>query len=323
MLVNTIVTENVDDAVEYLRAGRLVAFPTETVYGLGADAMNESAVRGVFSVKGRPASHPLIVHIGDAKYLEVFAKNITDSARILAEKFWPGSLTLVLDKTDQVPEVVTGGQSSVALRFPSHPIARDLLSKFGGGVVGPSANKFGRLSPTQPKDVLSDLGGDIDLVLDGGACTVGIESTIVGFDGNTPVLLRPGMITTEEISSVLSVSVELAGERAPRVSGSLPSHYAPNTPLILVKPNLLKSEIERRLSKNDRIAVLAFSDLSSFADQLHYAEVSSDAKVYARTLYHELRELDQKKCDVILVEEVPMTNPWSGIRDRLLRAACR
>jgi L-threonylcarbamoyladenylate synthase len=229
----------------------------------------------------------------------------------------------VLDKTDQVPEVVTGGQSSVALRFPSHPIARDLLSKFGGGVVGPSANKFGRLSPTQPKDVLSDLGGDIDLVLDGGACTVGIESTIVGFDGNTPVLLRPGMITTEEISSVLSVSVELAGERAPRVSGSLPSHYAPNTPLILVKPNLLKSEIERRLSKNDRIAVLAFSDLSSFADQLHYAEVSSDAKVYARTLYHELRELDQKKCDVILVEEVPMTNPWSGIRDRLLRAACR
>uniref|UniRef100_UPI002FDD1BFD L-threonylcarbamoyladenylate synthase n=1 Tax=Pelomicrobium sp. TaxID=2815319 RepID=UPI002FDD1BFD len=206
-------------AVDILRAGGLVAFPTETVYGLGADARNPEAVGKIFAAKGRPQHHPVIVHLAEAAQLEAWAVDIPDGARRLAERFWPGPLTLILRRGPGVPDAVTGGQDTVGLRVPAHPVAQALLQAFGGGIAAPSANRFGRLSPTTAQHVEAELDGAVDLILDGGACPVGIESTIVDCAGERPTLLRPGHIGREVLEEALGVRVEAPGPGAPRAPG--------------------------------------------------------------------------------------------------------
>jgi L-threonylcarbamoyladenylate synthase len=249
----------IDRAVAILRKGGLVAMPTETVYGLAADADNADAVRAVFAAKGRPADHPVIVHVADTSALDRWVRVVPDAARALAAAFWPGPLTIVLPRSARVSDLITGGQDSVGLRCPSHPWAHTLLAAFGGAVVAPSANSFGRISPTTAAHVIADLGvkptGKIDLVLDGGPCPVGIESTIVDLSGAAPRLLRPGLITRGELEQVLGRPVEMADEDAPRAPGRLEKHYSPRTPLVLVTPEALRSRIAELAAR--RLAVLA------------------------------------------------------------------
>jgi L-threonylcarbamoyladenylate synthase len=234
----------IDEAVRRLEAGELVAFPTETVYGLGADASNRAAVARIFSAKGRPADHPLIIHLGAAGQVGDWAREIPVSARRLADAFWPGPLTLVLPRADCVLDEVTGGQDTVALRVPSHPVARELLLRFGRGVAAPSANRFGRISPTCAAHVRDELGDRVGLVIDGGECEVGLESTIVACDANRVTLLRPGKITLAELERIVG-RVDAAGAAVPRVPGSLRSHYAPTTPIELVEVGT----VERRCAE--------------------------------------------------------------------------
>ncbi len=244
-------------AADRLRAGELVAFPTETVYGLGADANQAIAVRKIFAAKGRPADHPLIVHLPDAAHVEHWARAFPDGARRLAAAFWPGPLTLVLPRAPQASDIVTGGQDSVGLRVPSHPVARDLLAAFAGGIAAPSANRFGRISPTTAHHVADDLGQAVATILDGGPCAVGIESTIVAFVGDDPVLLRPGAIGATALARVLGRALRAQDTAAPRASGTLPSHYAPKTPATLVAPDALRAEIAQLEARDEDVAVLA------------------------------------------------------------------
>ncbi|MEP6702839.1 MAG: L-threonylcarbamoyladenylate synthase, partial [Betaproteobacteria bacterium] len=229
-------TDGMALAVSRLRAGELVGFPTETVYGLGADASNARAVVGIFALKKRPANHPVIVHLAPNADLERWARRVPPAARTLIEKFAPGPLTLIVPKSDAVPDVVTGGQKNVGLRFPSHPVAQRLLREFGGGVAAPSANRFGRVSPTTAQHVAEEFGDELPMILDGGPCPIGIESTIVDFTRGAAVLLRPGAISAQELAEVLGYAPLPGGGKSPRVSGSLPSHYAPVTQSRLVKP---------------------------------------------------------------------------------------
>ena len=222
----------IEEAVTELRAGQLVVFPTETVYGLGANAADPAAVRKIFEVKGRPADHPVIVHLDNPRYLHRWVKDMPLVAEKLAAKFWPGPLTLILPKADNVNEVVTGGQDSIGVRVPSHPIAQQLLTAFGGGIAAPSANRFGRLSPTKPEHVRDELGDAVKVILDGGESPIGLESTIVSCLGNEARLLRPGFITRSQLEQV--VGAMAFGGPVPRVSGDRLLHYAPATPLAIV-----------------------------------------------------------------------------------------
>ena len=247
--------EEIEKAAEILRKGGLVAFPTETVYGLGADASNPAALRKVFAAKGRPADHPVIVHVARTSDLKHWAAEVPRSAWLLAEKFWPGPLTLVLKRAARVSDLITGGQDSVGLRVPSHPIAQQLLKAFGGGIAAPSANRFGRLSPTTAQHVREELGNAVDLVLDGGSCDVGIESTIVDLTRESPAVLRPGRISAQQIADVLLAQFAEPGADRPRVSGSLESHYAPGLPLKIVHPDEIENYLRARAGTP--VAVLA------------------------------------------------------------------
>ncbi|MEO8305777.1 MAG: L-threonylcarbamoyladenylate synthase [Betaproteobacteria bacterium] len=307
-------------AAELLRAGELVAFPTETVYGLGADAARPEAVRRIFSAKGRPANHPVIVHLYDTADLFDWARAVPKGASMLAAAFWPGPLTLILPRTSRVADVVTGGQDSVGLRVPSHPVARALLAAFGSGIAAPSANRFGRISPTTAQHVADDLGATVSMILDGGACDVGIESTIVGFSDDVPVLMRPGAIGTAELFRVLGKMPRAPDAEAPRASGMLASHYAPRTPSTLVAPGTLHAEVAQLADRDEMIAVLArtvarpddFSDL--------WIDAPIDAVAFAHDLYANLRALDNSNADAILIEAVPAGDAWLAVRDRLTRA---
>lgn len=329
-------TPDLAEAVRLLQAGELVAFPTETVYGLGADAANAEAVAKIFAAKGRPANHPLIVHLPGAGHLEHWARNIPQQAWDLAEAFWPGPLTLILQRASGVPHAVTGGQETVGLRVPSHPLALALLRAFaqaGGGrnglcgIAAPSANRFGRISPTDAAHVREELGKSVALVLDGGPCEVGIESTIIDLsrDGMPPRLLRPGHITPEQIEEVLGELPELPETMKkaglPRVSGSLDGHYAPRTPMRLVAANHLESAIDEAAKQATRLGVLLHS-----AQHLHpvhsLVQLPNTPEAYARGLYAALRDLDQSGDDLILVEAVPAEPDWAAVADRLRRAAC-
>ncbi|MFO1320855.1 MAG: L-threonylcarbamoyladenylate synthase [Burkholderiales bacterium] len=307
--------EGIALAVRLLRDGGLVGFPTETVYGLGADAANPAAVRRIFEAKGRPADHPVIVHVAEVRQLPDWARDVPPDAAALAEAFWPGPMTLILPRATHVSDLVTGGQDSVGLRIPSHPVALRLLAAFGGGVAGPSANRFGRISPTTAAHVREDLGERVDLILDGGPCRVGIESTIIDVTGARPRILRPGMISTARIEAVLRRSLDSGSTGAPRVSGSLASHYAPRTPTVLVPPERLSSEV----TAVD--AVLARPGKLSAVTAGLGIDSSDDPAIYARDLYAHLRTLDASGCPRILIEDVPAEGEWAAIRDRLVRAA--
>lgn len=317
-------SDRIAQAVEVLKRGGLVAVPTETVYGLAADASNEAAVCAIFAAKGRPPDHPVIVHVADASAIDDWAREVPDSARALVAAFWPGPLTLVLKRSPRALDVVTGGQDTVGLRCPAHPWARALLQAFGGALAAPSANRFGGLSPTTAEHVRAGLGekpaGALDLILDGGACPVGIESTIVDLSGAQPTLLRPGSITRLDLEQVLGMPVAEPAGDAPRAPGQLERHYAPRTPLEVVPVDRLGSRLAALFHL--RVAVLAPADVlatlrAAPAVQLPAPE---DAEAYARDLYANLHELDHAAADRIVVS-APSTGPeWTAIHDRLRRA---
>ena len=312
--------QQIEHAVSVLRAGKLVAFPTETVYGLGADASNLSAVRKVFAAKQRPADHPLIVHLADVSGLKHWASVVPREAWLLAEAFWPGPLTMVLPRAAHVPSELTGGQSTIALRVPSHPVARRLLKAFDAAVVAPSANRFGHLSPTSAEDVRDELGAAVDYVIDGGDCPVGIESTIVAFRNGQAVVLRPGIITAEQIAGILQTEILPPVASSPRVSGTLASHYAPRTPLIMVDPETIEDTI-RRESRNGPVAVLARRGRPSNTRAALWQVAPHESVDYAHLLYSLLRRIDSAGCHRIIAEGVPDTPEWVAIRDRLTRAS--
>jgi len=310
------VNDEVRRAAEILRAGGLVAFPTETVYGLGADASSAAAVARLYAVKGRPSDHPVIVHFSEAKGAFEWTREVPDTARTLAAKFWPGPLTLVLKRSARAADFVTGGEDTIGIRVPSHPVAHALLETFGGGVAAPSANRFGRVSPTTAAHVRADLGADVDLVLEGGASEVGIESTIVDLSRGAPVLLRPGHITQEALEATLGVPVAQRGKNAPKHPGGLERHYAPQTPVRLVPSHALDAEIAKL---GAGAAVLAFSRPDERVD--YWLRMPRDAEGYAKRLYGALRELDEARCDAILIESPPAEPAWDAVLDRLRRAA--
>jgi L-threonylcarbamoyladenylate synthase len=308
-------------AVDALRDGELVAFPTETVYGLGANASNPAAVRKVFELKDRPPSHPVIVHIDQAKYLKRWVRELTPEAEKLAAAFWPGPLTLVLPRSESVHDVVTGGQDSVAIRIPSHPMARQLLDAFGGGIAAPSANRYGRLSATRAEHVQDEFGDAVKVVLDGGECQLGLESTIVSCLDGAVRLLRPGAVTLSQLRGVVP-DVQIGGDKAvPRVPGSTAAHYSPATPLTIVPGGEIDALAESLSEGGQRIAVLAQRLPLKTYQFVTWINAGKRAEAFAHDLYANLRTLDKAGCARILVQEVPGDERWDAIRDRLARAA--
>ncbi|WP_164101041.1 L-threonylcarbamoyladenylate synthase [Candidatus Laterigemmans baculatus] len=313
--------QDIAQAAKILRGGGLVALPTETVYGLGADAANEHAVRRIFAAKGRPADHPLIVHLGRTADLERWAREIPPLAWRLAERFWPGPLTLILKRNPDVPAVVTGGQATIGLRVPAHPVALAVLQAAETGVAAPSANRFGRVSPTTAEHVAAELGTAVDAILDGGPCSVGLESTILDLSGNSPQILRPGAITAAAIAELIGETPGSGGASSPRVPGRLPSHYAPQTPLRLLDRQALAAAVEQLSPSDPAIAVLSMQPPPATAGQVQWLEMPEDAEAYGRRLYARLREADAAGCQSMLVERPPATPQWDAVQDRLRRAA--
>lgn len=311
--------QEIERAAEVLRAGGLVAFPTETVYGLGADASNPAAVKKIFAAKGRPADHPVIVHIADMSELKHWAAEVPRSAWLLAEKFWPGPLTMVLKRAPRVSDLITGGQDTIGLRVPGHPVAQRLLKAFGGGIAAPSANRFGRLSPTSAADVRKELGDAVDSVLDGGACEVGIESTIVDLTRDPPVILRPGHVSARQIADALLQQLGEAAADRPRVPGSHASHYSPRTSLNVVHPDEVENQVRRRAGTPVAVLARRGRPRDSMAALWQVAPETPDE--YARLLYATLRRLDDAGCRLIIVEALPLLPEWAAVRDRLARAA--
>jgi L-threonylcarbamoyladenylate synthase len=307
-------------AAAALAAGEVVAFPTETVYGLGADATNAGAIARVFALKGRPADHPLIVHVAEPGALEAWASAIPARAKTLAARFWPGPLTLILARAARVPDAVTGGQDTVGIRCPSHPVAQALLRAFArigsGAVAAPSANKFGHVSPTTAQHVRDEFGADLR-VLDGGACEVGLESTIVDLSRGSAVLLRPGGIARDAIEQVLGERLQEPDAQAPRASGTLAAHYAPRTALVLVGSAELPLEFE--LPAN--VAVLALREPQGDVRVTSWITAPSDPARYGHDLYANLRTLDASGAKRIVVEAPPRLPAWEAVNDRLVRAA--
>lgn len=311
--------QGVAEAARRLQAGELVAIPTETVYGLGADAANPRAVAKIFAIKGRPSDHPLIVHLGRGSAIEDWAIDMPEAARELGRRFWPGALTLILRKSARVPSEVTGGQDTVAIRYPSHPVAMSLLEEFArigsGGIAAPSANRFGHVSPTTAQHVRDEFGHAL-AVLDGGSCEVGLESTIVDVSRGVPVLLRPGGIPRGDLEKVLGAPLRQRDDDAPRASGTLAAHYAPGTPLRLVD----RSALEADVATGDA-AVLAFDAAPVGARVRAWIVAVSDPVGYGHDLYANLRALDAIGAGRIFVEAPPRSPEWEAVNDRLFRAA--
>ncbi len=319
----------VAQAVEALAAGRLVAFPTETVYGLGADAGNEAAVAGIFSAKGRPSDHPLIVHVPDSAAVSQFASEVPEFAQRLLRAFWPGPLTVILPRRADRAAAAAGGQGSIGLRCPAHPVAHALLRACAGhrppiaGLAAPSANKFGRVSPTTAEHVRSEFGDEL-LVLDGGPCQVGIESTIVDCSRGVPVLLRPGVLTRGQLEAVCGQALRLPqdlAEPAPRASGTLVSHYAPRARVRLMDADALQAALDVLGSEAPAIAIYSRVILRTPSAKILRRRMPDDAAETARQLFAVLREFDAQGVPLIWVETPPDEAAWDGVRDRLERAA--
>ena len=317
-------------AAAALEAGALVAFPTETVYGLGADAENPAAVARIYAAKGRPQDHPVIVHVAPGADLDYWTIDAPQAARQLVQAFWPGPLTLILKRHPHIPDAVSGGQDTVGIRCPSHPVAMQLLQAFKGGkggVAAPSANKFGNVSPTSAQHVRDEFHGEvgpgnvIEAVLDGGASQVGIESTILDLsrlDSHGPVLLRPGHISAQQIADVIGMLPRQPDQSAPRASGTLESHYAPKAPVALLPTGDIEKNLAQLALRGRRAALIHYS---AFALSQPNVSLPAEPVGYAYGVYAALRAMDQQGVELILVEAPPQTDSWLGVNDRLRRAA--
>jgi L-threonylcarbamoyladenylate synthase len=325
--VSAATAEQIERAAQLLHHGALIAFPTETVYGLGADARNADAVRRIFAAKGRPAEHPVIVHLASADLLPRWTRSIGVAAEALAEAFWPGPLTLILPRAATVLDVVTGGQDSVGLRVPGHPVAQALLARLldlgVDGIAAPSANRFGRISATNARHVADEFGDALAMVLDGGASRHGIESTIVDLTSGEPALLRPGAITVEALGRVLGSAPRLASSQSPRASGTLASHYAPRTAARLIAPHELVHALSALTKPIARIAVLARSVVKPMGFPGSWINAPGASAPYAQELYANLRTLDTCGADEIWIEAPPDGPEWVAVNDRLSRATHR
>lgn len=317
MAILTPTPRHLERAVAALRAGNCIGMPTETVYGLAADARRPAAVANIFALKGRPADHPLIVHLAEPLQVRDWATRIPRAAWALAEAFWPGPLTLILPRRDGVLDAVTGGQDTVGLRVPAHPVAQAVLRAFGDGLAAPSANRFGRISPTTAAHVVAEFGRRLPIVLDGGEAPVGIESTIVAVGRRGARVLRPGIIGAAAIARVAGALDADRRSPTPRVSGSLKGHYAPRTPVELVPGGELAARAATLRDRGMPFAVLARSELHG----AHGLAIGRSARDYAHRLYAALRELDAGDHGRILVEAPPRGPAWAAINDRLARAA--
>ncbi len=320
--------EQIAAAAELLNTGGVVAFPTETVYGLGADATNPVAVKRVYNIKQRPANHPLIVHIGNIAQLEHWALDIPEPARLLAERFWPGPLTLILKRSSKISNDVTGGQDTIGIRIPAHPVAQALLRMINPdkAVAAPSANLYGRISPTTAAHVHAALYGKVDMILDGGDCEVGLESTIIAFKHEDIAVLRPGGISVSAIESIVNQPVAVIKNNASsiRVPGALPAHYAPTTPLQLHQASKLLQTAHQLAQQNFRPVVITWSeiDTSEFSStHIEHVRMPRDPVNYGKCLYATLHQYDQTACDYILVETPPALPDWLAVSDRLQRAS--
>lgn len=315
--------EAIKAAARVLEAGGLAAFPTETVYGLGADAENPQAVAAIYAAKGRPSNHPVIVHLAPEADLSYWAAEIPEHAEKLIAAFWPGPLTLILKRAAHIPDAVSGGQDSIGLRCPSHPVAQALLREFKGGKGGlaaPSANKFGHVSPTTAQHVKDEFGDELSCILDGGQSEVGIESTIVDLSRGAVALLRPGGISAERLAAVLGVKPSAPDAAAPRVSGALDSHYAPATPVVLVEQARLAVAVAQLNAAGRRVVTMQ-REWEGLAGALATRTMPAAPEGYAHDLYAALRAMDHAGGDVIVVEAPPITEEWAGVNDRLRRAA--
>lgn len=332
MLLDGSAPESIAEAARVISAGGLLGLPTETVYGLAADAASADAVAKIFTAKGRPSNHPLIVHVANAAGVDHFAVDVPAFARQLMQAFWPGPLTLILPRRPGVAAATAGGQDSIGLRCPSHPVAQALLQALAAqpdpvwGLAAPSANQFGRVSPTTAQHVLAEFGGDVP-VLDGGPCTVGIESTIVDCSRGAPVLLRPGAITRVQVEAVCGQPLQSAQEiadtagAAPRASGTLESHYAPSATVRLMDARALQTALDVLGADAAHIAVYARTPLRIASDRLVVRRMPADADATAQQLFAALRGFDAQGVKLIWIETPPDAPDWEGVRDRLQRAA--
>lgn len=329
MLIQSLPDEAIAHAAQLLEAGELVAFPTETVYGLGADAMNAAAVAKIYAAKKRPTDHPLIVHLAKDAPLTPWVSHVPRLAEQLIEAFWPGPLTLILQRAPSVPAIVCGGQTSIALRSPGHPLAQALLKKFKngvGGIAAPSANQFGRVSPTTVAHVREEFPVGYQppvYILEGGNVSVGIESTILDLSrleqGIGPVILRPGAITSENIARVIGVLPQAADVNAPRSSGSLAAHYAPRTLLRLLPRAQLRAYLSK--ARTQKIALICTPPAELFLHAFYIEFAQTTPEAYAYVLYAMLRRLDSLGFDQIVIEQPPKEAIWAAVTDRLRRAA--
>jgi len=314
------ISQDIAAAVAILRRGGLIGLPTETVYGLAADATNTGAIKSVFQAKDRPIDHPVIVHIANIDDLYTWAADVPKKALVLAQQLWPGPMTLVFKRRQQVPDLITGGQDTVGIRFPAHPMAQAVIQALGHAVVAPSANRFGHISPTCAQDVIEELGGKVALVLDGGICDIGIESTIIDCRSETIGILRYGMLSAAHIIQALAQPLAQHQQNSPRVSGALSSHYAPITPVQLVSANQLNERVAQLQKRHQKLVVLAYQQQNIYHCPYWFV-MPQQPDNYARCLYKQLRAADHMQVDLILVEAVPPDPCWMAIQDRLNRAS--
>jgi L-threonylcarbamoyladenylate synthase len=309
----------IQEAAKILRRGGLVAFPTETVYGLGASALDAAAVQRIFDAKGRPSNNPLIIHVHDSTQARELASEWPELAEQLATRYWPGPLTLVLPKRPHVPAIVTANLQTVALRVPAHPVARALLAASGLPIAAPSANRSMELSPTRAEHVAKSLGGRVDLILDGGATDVGIESTVVDLSVQPPAILRPGTITARELRSFLPGVTSESAERPAvlRAPGMMDRHYAPRAELVTFHDRDVAYAIEQARNDGRQVGVLSYSGLNVSADE--HIQLPGDAAGFAQQLYAALHALDDAGCSIIFLEEPPQEGEWAGVLDRVKR----
>ena len=313
----------VEKAAAHICAGELVGFPTETVYGLGADASSDVTVAKIFAAKGRPSDHPLIVHIASIKQVLDYASSLPPFAERLIKAFWPGPLTIILPRKPGVAAAAAGGQNSIGLRCPAHPLALEFLTACNTGVAGPSANKFGRVSPTTAQHVVHEFGEAL-MVLDGGPCKVGIESSIVDCTRSHPVLLRPGVLTRAELSAACGqpvLSAEDTPGNTPRAPGTLESHYAPDAKVRLMDAKAIQTALDLLGADAAHIAVYARSIVRIKSSQVLYRRMPDDALATAEQLFAVLRDFDEQRVKLIWIEPVPDALEWDGVRDRLVRAS--